>query len=1081
MRKAAIFVHTPLPENLCTMSELALELIRENKKTKNPFLDLGNCGLRKLPDELFNCIWLQHLNLGAIYVDHDIFEWAYTKNIGLRNTVVKVRNNLDKLKKLTQLQGLYLDGNNILDISFLQGLTQLRTLVLSDNNISDIIFLKGLIQLRTLDLSNNKISDVAFLKRLTQLQTLNLSRNIVSKIDFIGRLTQLQNLSLSNNNISDYSFLVDLTQLQALDLSNNKILDHSFLKDFTQLQTLNLSNNNISDYNFLKYFTQLQILELSNNKILDINFLKNLEVIQTLDLSSNQIVNIQVLENLSLLRNLNLGNNKISDISPLLTLLKSKNSPAINLDRDYFLTDYNGKNKINLHNNPLTNPPIEVVQQGNKAVLNYFSELEKQGQDYLYEAKMLIVGQPRAGKTSLRYKLFNQGAELPEEEKTTRGIDIESLEFDIKDRDGKPRKFKYNVWDFGGQQIYQSTHQFFLTHRSLYALVMDTGKDSVGNDDSTMNYWLQAVELLGGNSPMLLLLNQKNERSFTVDLAPKRIRFEFLKKAYSIDLNALIPKTMSFKTEQEKAFREFKEDIETELKRLPLVGFPMPKNWVKIREELQQLSQEKSYIYRQDYVKICEAHDVIDYELQRQLSGIFHDLGVFLHFQEHPALEEFIILQNVWATDAVFAVLDNPDVIANHGKFTDADLASIWQKKQYESSVHRKLLELMKQFELCYQVENSSPREYIIPEMLAKESPKNYAWQPQDDLPLQYHYDFMPKGILTRFIVRLHRHIARDQTNQQIVWKSGVKIDGTTLDCPGTVAEITEAWDNKQLLVRVQGKFPKELMSKLTYEIDAINADFFKQVSRDPASQKSRWYKMIPCICRTCKGSMNKHFYDYSELLDRKEFGKNTIECKLKPFEAVSISELLDGVFSKQSTRQAENNRSKNGAIGSEKQAKKIFISYSHKDETAWKDEVVKHLAALRNQDLIEDWTDRQIEPGQWNEQIEKAMEEADIFLLLITHNFLSSKYISSREITTAYRRFKEGKAKIFPIICDSCEWNLQPVTKEEKEFNTDENREMYVWLGKFQAFPKDARPIKNWPNSQDGFVDVVKQLRKYL
>ncbi|MBC7569567.1 MAG: leucine-rich repeat domain-containing protein [Spirosoma sp.] len=863
----------------------------------------------------------------------------------------------------------------------------------------------------------------------------------------------MQTLDLSYNQITDISFLASLTRLQTLYLSDNQITDISFLASLTTLQTVNLSDNQITDYSFLASLTRLQALDLSYNQITDISFLASLTTLQTLDLSNNQI----------------------TDISSLLPFLQIENPLPVSLNRGDDI------NKLNLYDNPVNIPPLEIVQQGNAAILNYFDDLEKQGREYLYEAKMLIVGQPRAGKTSLRYKLFDQQKALPVEEETTRGIDIQALEFQVVDPEGNPRTFTYNVWDFGGQQIYQSTHQFFLTHRSLYVLVLDTGKDSIGNDDSTMNYWLQAVELLGNNSPMLLLLNQKNERPFTLDLGPKKARFVFLKKEFEIDLNALIPQTEAYKSAQDRAFKTFREDVETELKRLPLVGFPMPRNWVKIREALQQRSLQEPYIYRQEYSTLCAAHDVTDYEKQCELSRIFHDLGVFLHFQDHAALEEFIILRDVWATDAVFAVLDSPVVIKQEGRFTDRDLASIWTEKGYEASVHTKLLALMKQFELCYQVEDSSPRAYILPELLADKPPEGYQWIPQNDLPLQYRYDFMPKGILTRFIVRLHRHIAQDTTGQQLVWKSGIVIAGSALDCPNTRAEVTEAWDSKQLLIRVQGKFPKELMGKLTHDLDAINNAFFKPASHDPTSQKSRWYKMIPCTCRTCTDNPDKYYYDYSELLERKEYGKNTIECKRKPFEAIAINELLDGVFSRNATRQTQHSRPDSEREPVETRPKKIFISYSHKDECEFKDEIVSHLASLRNQDLIESWTDRQLESGQWDAQIEAAMEEADIFLLLITHNFLASEYINSKEIRTAYRRYKEGKAKIFPVICDACKWQLQPVTKDEREFNETLQKEMYVWLGKFQAFPKDALPIKNWPNKHDGFLDVIDQLEKYL
>ncbi|WP_315824316.1 toll/interleukin-1 receptor domain-containing protein [Paraflavitalea speifideaquila] len=213
-------------------------------------------------------------------------------------------------------------------------------------------------------------------------------------------------------------------------------------------------------------------------------------------------------------------------------------------------------------------------------------------------------------------------------------------------------------------------------------------------------------------------------------------------------------------------------------------------------------------------------------------------------------------------------------------------------------------------------------------------------------------------------------------------------------------------------------------------------------------------------------------------------FGKDTIECKEPPFAPINIRELLEGIFS----GKAEIPRATKIQFGLDKalepykpgSGKKLFISYAHKDEK-WKDQLVENLATLRNQELIGDWTDRQIETGLWDPQIEAAMQEADIFLLLITRNFLSSTYISSKEITTAYARFKAGKAIIFPVICDACAWELQPITREEKALHPVERKELYLWLGKFQAFPKDAKPIKKWPNKQDGFVDVINQLKKYL
>ena len=113
---------------------------------------------------------------------------------------------------------------------------------------------------------------------------------------------------------------------------------------------------------------------------------------------------------------------------------------------------------------PLINPPAEIVNQGNDAILNYFRE--RMGNvDHLYEAKMLIVGEGGAGKTSLLRRLYQPEKPLPTEKDHQGYLDIPAR---VTLQNG--RRFRLNVWDFGGQEIYHATHQFFLTRRSLYVI-----------------------------------------------------------------------------------------------------------------------------------------------------------------------------------------------------------------------------------------------------------------------------------------------------------------------------------------------------------------------------------------------------------------------------------------------------------------------------------------------------------------------------------------------------------------------------------------------------------------------------------
>ena len=189
---------------------------------------------------------------------------------------------------------------------------------------------------------------------------------------------------------------------------------------------------------------------------------------------------------------LNLQNNPIEFLPPWIT--------DFNMDikwDEYGIDD----GYINFFDNPLKSPPPEIVQQGREAIRNYLRQLKEQSADYLFEAKMLILGEPGAGKTSMAWKMENPNCALPMEDDTTKGIDVKRYYFPLKKEDFKwfqypenldNQHFRLNLWDFGGQEIYKATHRFFLSRRSLYALVADSR-----NEDTDFNYWLNIVEVFG--------------------------------------------------------------------------------------------------------------------------------------------------------------------------------------------------------------------------------------------------------------------------------------------------------------------------------------------------------------------------------------------------------------------------------------------------------------------------------------------------------------------------------------------------------------------------------------------------------
>jgi TIR domain len=139
-----------------------------------------------------------------------------------------------------------------------------------------------------------------------------------------------------------------------------------------------------------------------------------------------------------------------------------------------------------------------------------------------------------------------------------------------------------------------------------------------------------------------------------------------------------------------------------------------------------------------------------------------------------------------------------------------------------------------------------------------------------------------------------------------------------------------------------------------------------------------------------------------------------------------------------------------------------IFFSYSHKDETL-RDQLQVHLAGLERQGLITSWHDRRITAGSdFGTAIDANLDKADVILLLISPDFISSNYCYNLEMTRALERHEAGQARVIPVILRPCHWQDLP-------------------FGKLLATPRDGKAITKWPNIDEAFYDVVQSIKDAL
>ena len=144
-----------------------------------------------------------------------------------------------------------------------------------------------------------------------------------------------------------------------------------------------------------------------------------------------------------------------------------------------------------------------------------------------------------------------------------------------------------------------------------------------------------------------------------------------------------------------------------------------------------------------------------------------------------------------------------------------------------------------------------------------------------------------------------------------------------------------------------------------------------------------------------------------------------------------------------------------------ESNAISVFCSYSHKDET-YREQLEAHITLLKREGKISFWHDLRISLGnEWDPEIHRNLNSANIILLLISADFIASDYCYDTEVTRAMERHRNNEAKVIPIFVRRCDYETAPFAKIQGiHFET---------------------PIAELPNSDAAWTEVAKKLREAI
>jgi len=744
---------------------------------------------------------------------------------------------------------------------------------------------------------------------------------------------------------------------------------------------------------------------------LNLSFLKLTELpadlgemwwLQTLILSGNQLRKVPAsLGKLQQLQRLFLNDNQLLAIP---TALKE----CINLTHLF------------LHGNPELSIPLEILGPTWEEVLAYSKPARPANPaeilDYyfrpkrpLLEAKLILVGRGAVGKTSLVNRLvYNTFGK----EKKTEGIKITG--WDVLLPGGEQAHL--NMWDFGGQEIMHATHQFFLTRRSLYLLVL-SGRE--GKEDQDAEYWLRLIESFGGDSPVLIVLNKQREHPFDVNWRQLQGKYPFIRGFLKTDCGDGLG--------LDELYRRIKEEINA----LSHLRDGFPSEWFEVKDNLPRT--RKSFISFDEYRKNCRKWKVKSEAEQNLLGRYLHDLGVMLNFREDERLQDTHVLKPHWVTEGIYTILNAPQLDKQRGELRVRDLRGILPDKEYPAHMHTFILDLMKKFELCFTFPDSDTH-YLIPELLDIQEPEVASkFNPAECLNFHYEYEVLPEGLLPRFIVRTHGLIEDEDR-----WRTGVILrfeEGRAL----VKADMVD----KKVFIRVTGQTEarRRLLAIIRSDFERIHADL-----------KFKPAELVP---------MHEHTDEsvtYDELLVYEQNGMKTFPKVIgKKVIQVDVQELLNGV-DLAGTRRHENWREELAEMHEE--PIRVFISYAHKDER-FRLALEPHLKLLQRQRLIATWHDRLIKPGtEWKDVIDANLEHAKIILLLVSADFIASDYCWEIEMKRALERHEKGEARVIPVIIREAKWDTAP-------------------FAKLQALPTKGKAVDLWRKKDEAWRSVAEGIEK--
>lgn len=522
-----------------------------------------------------------------------------------------------------------------------------------------------------------------------------------------------------------------MSGLRCIRITNEML---EVITKLTSLRELVIDEGGISKIpDSISNLKNLRYLNIRDNCIEEIpNELFSLPNLENLCLEINEIEKIP--EEISFLRNIkyiSLANNKINDIP--ISLLE--------------ICD---KADIILEGNPIEDLIPESRDVGTNDFIRYVLSVQNKDTIPLNEAKILVLGNERVGKTSIINRIV--GNRYEENQLSTFGIDIQSFSLSTD--------IKVNIWDFAGQEITHQLHQFFINFRSLFIFVLDVHQ---ADNDSIIYDWLETISSYAKGSSVIVVLNKIDLKKFcTFDKVHYQEKFPNLVEVVYTSAQDNINIDILLKV------------IEDQVEKIENVRTALNKDWFNVKETLENLPKEKDFIETIEFDKICEENNIYSESDQKALLNILHQIGTVVKYEN--SLNNIQILNPVWVTKAVYKIMRS-ELLSRGATLDENDINEIFKDDIHIKDRHKQwLINLFIQFELAFRINDNK---ILVPYCLSSQAPDFDLNNYNKGLHLRYRYvTVLKKSVFAQFMAKMSNYFAKVEVpywgNGLILERSGI-------------------------------------------------------------------------------------------------------------------------------------------------------------------------------------------------------------------------------------------------------------------------------------------------------------------